>query len=179
MGLMYGKRFISKKHNNNVFKGFCNVIEIKHSISGRIRFFIPELVNSSQAKEVLELKMINIDGINSVNVNAISGSLIVCYENEKIDNMLLLGVIIRLLGLDEQLESKKTCVVKNEIKKLNEALNYSVHEKSKGLLDLKTLIPLLFAVYGLKGIYFTNKNATPNPYSLLYWAYKSLTGEGK
>lgn len=177
-GLFYGKYATGKERNGTSFKGFPGTLEIKHGIPGRIRFFVPSLVHSLKGKEILEGKMSPIEGINKVEVNSITGSLLVRYDLEKIETILIIGITVKLLGLDDKIQTKEIPIIKKEINKWNEALNYSVYEKTKGILDFKTALSLTFAFYGLKGLFFSTEVAQANPYSLLYWAYRSLVLEG-
>lgn len=176
-GLFYGRCASGKGGNENSFKGFPGTLEIKHCIPGRIRFFVPSLVHSSEGKEILEAKMSPIEGIKKVEVNIITGSLLVHYDLEKIEKILIIGVIVKLLGLDDKIQTKEISIIRKEIINWNEAVSYSIYEKTKGFLDIKTALSLTFAFYGLKGLFFSSEVAKANPYSLLYWAYRSLVLE--
>ncbi|WP_042338464.1 HMA2 domain-containing protein [Desulfosporosinus youngiae] len=176
LGLFYG----AKSHKGNdptLFNGFPGTLEIKHAIPGRIRFFAPSLVQLSKGKELLEERMQAIEGIEQVKVNTISGSIVVLYREEKIEKILILGIIIKLLGLENKLQTKEVPLVRKEIRKWNEALSYSLYEKTRGLLDVKAALSLVFLFYGIKGLFFSTEIAKANPYSLLYWAYRSLVLE--
>lgn len=177
-GLFYGRRLTGKEKKETYFKGFPGTLEIKHCIPGRIRFFVPSLLNSSNGKEILEEKMCKIEGIEKVDVNILSGSLLVQYKTDKIEKILILGIIIKLLGLEDKIDGKEISIIRKEIKKWNEALSYSLYEKTKGLLDIKTAVSLVFLYNGMKGLFFSTEAAKSNPYSLLYWAYRSLVLEG-
>ncbi|SDG46251.1 HMA2 domain-containing protein [Desulfosporosinus hippei] len=176
-GLFYTRGFSQEKKGTH-FPGFRGTIEIKHSIPGRIRFFVPAFVNSSTGKEFLEDKMCTIEGIKKVEANTLTGSILVIYETEKIDELLIVGIVIKLLGLEDKIQSPEISIIRQEIKKWNEALSYSLSEKTKGLLDMKTALSLMFLFYGVKGLAFSTEAAKSNPYSLLYWAYRSLVLEG-
>ena len=176
MGLFYG----AKSHKGNdptLFNGFPGTLEIKHAIPGRIRFFAPSLVQLSKGKELLEERMQAIEGIEQVKVNTISGSIVVLYREEKIEKILILGIIIKLLGLENKIQTKEVPLVRKEIRKWNEAFSYSLYEKTRGLLDVKAALSLVFLFYGIKGLVFSTEIAKANPYSLLYWAYRSLVLE--
>ena len=176
-GLFYGRYAKGKGGDGTSFKGFPGTLEIKHSLPGRIRFFVPSLVHCSKGKEILEAKMSPIEGIKKVEVNIITGSLLVHYDLEEIEKILIIGIIVKLLGLDDKIQTKEISIIRKEIINWNEALSYSIYEKTKGLLDIKTALSLTFAFYGLKGLFFSTEIAKANPYSLLYWAYRSLVLE--
>lgn len=175
-GLFYGAK--SRKGNDPFFKGFSGTLEIKHSIPGRIRFFAPSLIQSTNGKVLLEERMQAIEGIEKLDVNIISGSIVVLYQEEKIEKILILGIIIKLLGLENKIQSKEVPILRKEIRKWNEALSYSLYEKTRGFLDIKATLSLVFIFYGIKGLFFSPEIAKANPYSLLYWAYRSLVLEG-
>ena len=176
-GLFFGKSITGQDKSKTYFKGFPGTLEVKHCLPGRIRFFVPSLVHSLNGKEILEGKMPTIEGIEKVEVNIITGSLLVQYNPDKLEKILILGIILKLLRLEDKIQSKEISIVRKEIKKWNEAISYSVYEKTKGLLDIKTALSLTFLFYGIKGLFFSTQIAKANPYSLLYWAYRSLVLE--
>lgn len=180
-GLLIGLLFRQKNGKENdpsYFKGFPGTLEIKHCIPGRIRMFAPSLINSAKGKELLEERMRSIEGIEKVDVNILTGSILVLHNEAKLEKILILGIIVKLLGLESRIQTKEVPIVRKEIRKWNEALNYSLYEKTKGLLDIKVALALVFLFYGIKGLFFSTEISKANPYSLLYWAYRSLVLEG-
>ena len=62
------------------------------------------------------------------------------------------------------------------MKNVFEVLDLSVYNKSKGLLDIKTIVVGLFAYYGIESL--RGVKSVPSGISLLWWAYILVT-EGK
>ena len=56
------------------------------------------------------------------------------------------------------------------------AIDTSIYNKSHGILDIKTSLLILFAIYGIRKI--RTNPVMPNGVNLLWWAYNML-GKGE
>ncbi len=174
IGMLYSSTMIKNMKNSSLVSGLPGVIEIKHCISGRVRFHVPSIKQDKLAEEKLLFTIKNIDAIEKIEINIITASILVYYKEDEVTPEIILGIIVKILELETFIEEKRNPAVLREIKNFNEALNYSVYKRTKGTLDFKTLVPLIFIFFGIKNIYTKKGGVSPNPYSLLYWAYKSL-----
>lgn len=156
------------------FKGFKGVIEIRHSMKERVRIFVPSLIGFNEGKSYIEAQFQKIQGIKGIEVNVVTGTVLITYEDGKLQEGMILGILIKLLNLEQEIHKPKTSRLKKELDHIKEALEYGIYERSGGILDLKSLLILTFLFYGAKGLYFNEKTAKINPYSLLYWAYRNL-----
>lgn len=95
--------------------------------------------------DVYEVKIIKKLGIISVN-----------YNEEKISAAMMLEIILNILGLDEEIYKRKRSKIKRAIQDDFDILDITVYNKTKSMLDVKTIFALLFVGYGLKQI--INKN---------------------
>ena len=167
IGDLMSKNDFTKKNKSNL-PSFKGVLEIKHSINGRIRFYIPMLNNNEEAKEPLIGQLSRVSAIKVVEVNTITNSLLVVYDEKAVDPAVLIGVIAKLLGLEESLTKKPEALVTRELKNMKEAVNMAVYEKTSGLLDIKSIITILLVVSGFV-IVRRNPLSLPNGYTLLRW----------
>ena len=149
---------------------FPGVIETVHALPGRIRFRTPYLVDRQGQAEDLQKRLARLDGVHEVAVSAVSGSVCVWFAADRVTPELLLGAIIRLLGLERHLQRLPRSVVGREIREGGEAVNRAIHAKTGGLLDLWTTVPLVLVGLGIRNV------ATGRPYGwpMLWWAYRSL-----
>ncbi|WBW95034.1 HMA2 domain-containing protein [Oceanirhabdus sp. W0125-5] len=157
---------------------FKNIIEVKHFLAGRVRIYAPKLVNNETDKNLLSTQFSKIDGINEFQVNTLTGSILVLYDINKVDAGILYSAIIRLLELEPLIDNKKTPLVSREIKQVGEAFNQGIFEKTNGIIDAETIIPVSFIILALKEIYNNPSAGKPGAYTLLWWAYNILRRGG-
>ncbi len=146
--------------------------EVIHTLPGRIRFRIPIL--EDQEPEVIETvkKELNrVPEISRVEINPISGSLLLDYRNEEIDASIICGILIKLLGLEKALDAQPKSVVQKELNLIGTALNRQVYNTSAGVLDLTSTLALTIFALGLYKIIMLRDRNTPGGFSLLWWAY--------
>ena len=154
---------------------FRGVLETKHLLPSRIRLSIPTLVQNHDAKETVLAGLKRLKGIETVSVNLISGSVVIFYDNTKLKPELVIAAMVRILGLEKEIEKPPLSMVSKELTQLGEALNRALFEQSGGLLDLWTAVPLMLAGFGIYKL-FSGAGALggPGALTLLWWAYSTL-----
>ena len=146
--------------------------EVQHSISGRIRFRIPML--EGQDNEVINAvkkELFRLSEISLVEINPISGSLLVEYNHREIDASVICGVLLKVLGLEEAMDAKPHSVAQKELNLIGTSLNRHVYNSTAGILDLTSSLALTIFVLGLYKIIVQQDRNTPSGFSLLWWAY--------
>ena len=149
---------------------FPGVIETVHLLPGRVRFRTPNLVGRQTQAEELQKRLAQIHGLLSVSVNSISGSICLRFRPDRIKPEMLLAAIVRLLGLEQQIGQRPRSLVGREIRAAGDALNHAMFERTGGLIDLYTAMPLLLLAVGLRNIAAGRVVGWP----LLWWAYRTL-----
>lgn len=152
---------------------FRGVLEIKHSLKGRIRFYIPVIKNNKELKSLLISQLSKIEAISSFEVNSLIGSLLINYNAKKIEPMIIIGILIRLLNLEKAIERQPESTAKKEIDNFISSLNMAIHEKSNGLIDLKTSISLILFIMGIYKMK-QKSDIIPGGLTLLWWAYSNI-----
>lgn len=152
-------------------------IRTSHIIPGRVRFHIPKLRNDSKAATELQDKLQKIEGITSVTTTYLTGSVLIQFDETKIRPELLAAAIIRLLGLEEELDKRPEPVIPREIREMGSSLNQAVYDASGGLIDLWSAIPLLLVGVAGKKILTDRTLTAPAAVTLLWWGYQSLFNE--
>jgi hypothetical protein len=97
---------------------------------------------------------------------------LIIYDKSKTDEATLTGVVVKLLGLENQIEDKPVPGIGKEINEVMKSLNTSIFEYSNGMVDLNNLITLAFFSMGAYSL-FRNPRMLPSGLSLLYWAYNN------
>ena len=165
------------KRKNNVLHlpSFRNVLEVRSAIPGRIRLVSPLLKGNTamitQAKEqIIRLKV-----VNRVEINPVTGSLLLIYDADQIEPQLLEAAVVKLLGLEELVKHAEGSVLRREVKNLGDAFNHAVMDKTGGLLDAKILIALVLMGVGIFNI-VRNPTWMPCGYNFLWWGANTAFG---
>ena len=151
-------------------------IRVAHAIPGRVRFVVPSLRGASADRLAGIQRLESVDGIESIETSAISGSVVVRYRPAQIDPPLLLGAVARLLGLEAELERTPTPAVAQEFRLMAQSLNRAVFYKTHGLLDLWSVMALVLMAIGGKKIITEGWRALPAGFTLLWWGLHAVRG---
>ncbi|MGL5616424.1 MAG: HMA2 domain-containing protein [Sarcina sp.] len=173
IGDLTSKKSVKINNNAKNLPSFKGVLEVKHSLTGRIRFFIPLLHNNEDVKSLLVGQLSRVPAIKTIEANIITGNLLLVFDEKEVEPTILIGVIIKLLGLEEKANKKPEAILTSEMKNMKEALNMAIYEKTNGILDGKSLMVILSLFGGFKMLK-ANPTALPNGYTLLRWAEKEL-----
>ena len=168
-----------KKPDRHPFLQLRWPIITKHVLPGRIRFHIPLLVGQEKTITDLTQQLKKIDGIEKVHCNAVTGSVLLYFDDTRLQPELLFTVLIRLLGLEKELERTPEARIKREISRISRALNQAIYTKTEGLLDLKTLPPLSLGLIGLFRLVTERPISMPSSIALMWWAWSALIHNNK
>ena len=141
-----------------------------HLLPGRVRFRVPGLVGRRAEGQQLKARLARLEAVKEVEVNPISGSIRLRFAEERLQPELLLGATIRLLGLERQLERAPRSWLAREVQEGGEALNRAVYQRTGGLLDFYTAMPLLLVILGVRNVLAGRMLGWP----LLWWAYREV-----
>lgn len=180
-GLLTGyvlMRTLNKQKKGAEALSFGGLLDVSHSIDGRLRVRSEQL-KSEKLGQLVMIQLTKIDGITMVKPTSVTGSLLVEYDCTKIDKELLIGAIIKLIGLEEQMLMLQSSKIYDEIQHANHALNQAMLDKTAGFMDVKTLLPMSFIGMATYKILSTGQVTTPSSVTMLWWAYNSLNLGGK
>ena len=169
LALLAGATKNSKKKDTNnrlELPNFKNICEVKSSIRGRVRFYLPVLKNNRESATLLVEQLNKVDLISHVSANIVTGSLVVNYNSDLLDAKTLQGAIIKILALDEELLQGREPKAKNVINDIGNSLNSSVYDMTNGIIDLKTATGLILVILAFNDL----RKAVRNPgYPTLFW----------
>lgn len=152
---------------------FYGVMEVKHYHCGYLRIQTDALKFEEEAKTTLVENLKQIDGIEKIQVNSLLGTALILFREDVIEASFLYLVILKILGLEEEAFRTKSGKVKTFLKNVTEAMDCSIYNKSKGMLDTKMLIAAIFIYYGVKK--WKLNTQLPSGATLLWWAYNLMT----
>ncbi|MBT3272765.1 MAG: hypothetical protein HN368_06400 [Spirochaetales bacterium] len=161
------------------FPGFRYVLEIRHAIPGRMRLYAPVLKENNELGESLVRDLGKADGINSIDTSPITGTALISYNSQKVEAQIVFGAVVRLLGLEKDIEKTPESRVSKGIQSMSDSVNRALYEKSSGLVDLHTLLPVVLAGFGIYKITRPGGLNAPGGITLLWWAYMQLLAEKK
>ncbi|AEB76295.1 HMA2 domain-containing protein [Clostridium botulinum] len=178
-----GINMLNNKHEkNNKLKdklssipNFRGVLELKHCLPGRIRFYAPILKGNPELKEQVLQQVNRISAINNIDINTITGSLLINYKQEEIEPMLLIGVLLKLMNLENEIGKEPMPILKKEIVNLKDSINLAIYDKTQGVIDGKTIITLSLIILGVYTLRNKNKTNVALPgLNYIWWAYTSI-----
>lgn len=163
------------KNQSKKLPSFKDVLEVKHFIPGRIRMYCPIIKEDISTEEALLSTFNKIPGINELTVNSYTGSLLIKYDTDKLEPMLLIGIVLKILGLEESATKDNKSLISKESENLINSINCAIYEKTNGILDLKSATTILFAAYAAYDIK-ARPDVRPGGYTCIWWIY-SLIGK--
>ena len=155
---------------------FYGIFEVKSLTKNRLRIEIDKLKNNREEINELTENLKKISVIKNFKIIQSLGSLTVEFDDSQIDSQFMLGIILKLLNLDEELLKDRKGKIKNTFSSLGKLADITIYNKTKGLFDAKTLIATGLLVYGIKK--FKNEMLLPSGATLIWWSYRLLTKNG-
>ena len=155
---------------------FYGIFEVKSLTKNRIRIEINKLKNNREEIDELTENLKKISVIRNFKIVQSLGSLTVEFDDTQIDTQFMIGIILKLLNLDEELLKDRKGKIKNTFSSLGKLADITIYNKTKGLFDAKTLIATGLLIYGIKK--FKNEMFLPSGATLIWWAYRLLSKKG-
>lgn len=168
---LFGKK---KKRNIPPLLRLRYPIQTKHLMKGRVRFQIDALKGNTKSQQYLLEQLPRVQGVTSIQVNIITGSVLIHFDEKEMQPELLYTVLIRLLGLEDELDKVPESVILREIRLIGKSLNRAMFERTAGVIDLQTAIPVVLGIIGIRKIMSQKMLAFPTGFTMLWWAYQSL-----
>ena len=160
-----------------MLQNFYGIIEVKHYQLGRLRLQTDVLKKNTELREEFQNNIKKISGIEKIVVNPINGSILLIFDENTIEHSFLYLVVLKLLHLEEEIFKIKSSKTEVALKKLFEALDLAIYNKSRGFLNVKTVLAGVIGFYGIKKL--RASNAILSGWTLLWWASSLLRGENK
>lgn len=161
----------------DILPSFYGIMEVKHYSKNRLRLQINSLKNNFEVGKELEDRMKNLDGIYEIKSNSTIGSLLIRFDEDRVEAMVIIGAILNLLGLEDEAFSTKNGIITTFIKDIIAGVDTSIYNKSRGVLDLKSAVSIALIYYGIKKV--RTNPVLPNGVNLLWWAFNFLDKGGK
>ena len=156
---------------------FRGVVEVRASLPGRIRLFIPAVADRAQAAQRMKQQLESTGAVRQVQLNARTCSALVLYDPAQVEAAVVEGAIIRLMGLDEAVKKRPVSRMETGMRTLWESVNHGVMEATNGLMDARMLAGSALTAAALRG-FMANGATLPGAATLLWWASDIFGGRG-
>jgi hypothetical protein len=157
---------------------FGGPVETVCNLPGRVRFRTQAVVGNESARNTLTENLTKLPFVHAVEVNLISGSILIQYAGGKLTPDVLLVAVLKLLDLEEQFLNPGPVRLQEELSAVGKSLNRGLHAYTAGWIDLRFLITVGFI---LMGVYKVRQEgfvaSIPTGLTLLWWAYTSFPRE--
>ncbi len=186
MGLAFGKGLrhllTGKKASEKAIPDFA----LARATIGRRRYYAKVLIGNEELAAAVEKSLSKLDCMDEVKANPVSGSLLLIYHGDEaaVDAIAVrLATRVFTVPVDSKLADSPTPLeaAADELAGVGRHLQGTVcaisrHLKivTNGLLDLPSLLSLVFAVHGVRKILLTKQ--LPSGPQLLWWAFSLLRG---
>lgn len=162
--------------NKKMLPDFYGILEVQHYIKGRIRLKVNSLIQDDEKVKELVGKLASLNGIEDISVNTLIGSVLIKFSEEVVDPITLIGAVLSILGLEEEVFDKKNGKLFSGMREVIESIDFAIYNKTKGILDLKSTIALLFIINGIRKI--RQNPIMPNGVNLLWWGFNIISKGG-
>ncbi|HEV8712727.1 MAG TPA: hypothetical protein VGX03_07875 [Candidatus Binatia bacterium] len=160
-------------------------IRVVHAIPGRIRLKVAQVRKNPALASEIQTRLATVHGIRQVEVNPLTGSVLMLYEAQDVassDSLRTLAEPLAALfpGFDlkdfiaEQPSStdgtSSVPSLAGGVASFFSALNSEVKQVTGGNADLRILLPLALFLFGVGGVLMSEKLPLPTWYDLLWFS---------
>ena len=138
------------QHNLMKLPSFKGILEVRASIPGRMRLYVPSLSGSMDQAEQSREQLLGTGVVHRVELEPRTGSMLVCYDERKVEAAVIEGAVIKLLGLDAVISGKQKSRMENGLHTILDAVDRGVMGATNGLMDGKMLAGTALSVLAIK-----------------------------
>ena len=166
-GLLLSAR--AERANHGGLPSFPGVVEVGSSLPGRLRLYVPALRERAEAAADMKKRMEDTGAVRRVELNPVTGSVLILYDESQVEPAVVEGAAIRLLGLEEEIEKQPVSRMEKGIRSLTESVNHALMETTGGWMDLRMLAGTAMTVTAARSI-LSGAAGMPGAITLLWWA---------
>ncbi len=163
-------------HNLMKLPSFRNVVEVRSSIPGRMRLYIPSVAASSAQAMEVKNQLEATGAVHHVEIAPRTATMLICYDETQVEGAVVEGAVIKLMGLDEAINREPVSGIATGVKTIYDAVNRGLWDATNGLVTVKTLTGTALTVAAIKSIAATGLSL-PGAATMLWWAARLFGGE--
>ena len=138
------------QHNLMKLPSFKGILEVRASIPGRMRLYVPSLSGSMDQAEQAREQLLGTGVVHRVELEPRTGSMLVCYDERKVEAAVIEGAVIKLLGLDTVISGKQKSRMESGLHTILDAVDRGVMGATNGLMDGKMLAGTALSVLAIR-----------------------------
>ena len=158
-----------RKHNLMKLPSFRGVAEVRSSLPGRMRLYMPAVSQMPEQAEQMRASLVGTGVIHRIDIEPRTGSLLIFYDESKVQAPVVMGASMKLMGLDEKVKAMPVGKLREDIQLLMRGINAGVLNATNGILDAGTLAAGVLTVAAIRSKVNAGW-AVPGAMTLLWWA---------
>lgn len=167
----------NKGRNLMSLPSFHGVVEVRASIPGRMRLYMPSMAAAPETAREMKEKMESTGAVKRVELCMLTSSALIVYDEKAVSAPVVEGAVIQLMGLKQLLEKMPQSRMEMGMKALYNGFNHGVMEATGGLLDIRMLAGGTLTLLGLRSMALHGA-ALPGAVTLLWWASNVFRKDG-
>ena len=148
---------------------FHGIAEVRASIPGRLRLYLPAISAHPEAAARMKKQMEDTGAVHEVQINASIGTVLILYDAAQVEAAVVEGAVIHLMGLDEAVRRPPVSRMENGLQNLWNSLNHGVLETTNGWMDARMLAGTAVSIAAVRSLMLQGA-AMPGAVTLLWWA---------
>lgn len=148
---------------------FHGIAEIRASIPGRIRLYMPAVSVNPEAADRMKKQMKETGAVHEVQVNSSTGTVLIRYDAAQVEASVVEGAAIHLMGLDEAIRKQPVSRTENGLQALWNSINHGILETTNGWLDARMLAGAVVSIAAVRSL-MIHGAVLPGGITLLWWA---------
>ena len=155
----------TQNHNLMRLPSFRGIAEVRASLPGRMRLYLPAVSANREAAEEMKRQL----EATGVALNFRLSTALIRYDETKVEAAVVQGAVLKLMGLTDALQKEPVSRIQSGLNTLMAAINHGLLEATNGLLDVRTLAGCALTFAGVKSLAVSGA-AVPGAMTLLWWA---------
>ena len=151
----------TQNHNLMRLPSFRGIAEVRASLPGRMRLYLPAVSANHEAAEEMKRQLEATGVVHEVALNFRLSTALIRYDETKVEAAVVQGAVLKLMGLTDALQKEPVSRIQSGLNTLMAATN--------GLLDVRTLAGCALTFAGVKSLAVSGA-AVPGAMTLLWWA---------
>lgn len=158
-----------QEHNLLRLPSFRGLAEVRASLPGRMRLYMPAIAQHWQQAEQLRTQLESTGAVSEVVLNPHTSTVLIRYDERQVEGAVVLGAAMKLMGLDAAAQQEPVSRMESGLKTLFASVNHGVLEATHGLLDARMLAGAVLTVAAVRSMKLYGA-AVPGAMTLLWWA---------
>ena len=148
---------------------FLGIAEVRASIPGRIRLYMPAVTANPEAAAQMKKQMEETGAVHEVRINPSTGTALFLYDEAQVEAAVVESAAIRLMGLDAAIQQQPASKMEKSLQTLWNSIDHGVMETTKGWMDAHMLAGTVLSIAAVRSL-MMNGAVLPGGITLLWWA---------